>query len=447
MSCTSALSQFGLAIAGPVILIGCTSQSRVEPASPAMVRTSPIQHYELHITSDPDACSVVIDGQAVGTTPMIRLYAKPVAMVVDVSRPGYAPISLTTDAAWWQHSTAARAARRYGRTTVTRTFHARMKRRWALHVTSEPTGARVSVDQTPAGRTPVTLAIGEPSPITVQVTRDGHVPWVARLDGDWWAGHASEARLDTTINAYVVTLEAPLWKPNRTAWTRVGQSNAEVRITVQPGSVHQKVAAHVQGPGGGQDVRFLYDTGATLTTLDRATAEAIGLHVDENTPTLQSHTANGTVTNPIFLLNELTIEDDTLRNVAIMLCDSCRQGDVVGLLGLNVLREFETTFSADGREMIMVRSSARAGQRLSMSAFLKMASSTRNSAVLRNQSPIDMTSLVVELVQSAVDGGVTATVRIGPFNVRAGQSATVAADMTRLRTGQRYTLHVVEGAW
>ena len=58
-----------------------------------------------------------------------------------------------------------------------------------------------------------------------------------------------------------------------------------------------------------------------------------------------------------------------------------------------------------------------------------------------------MTGVVVELVQSAAKGGVAVKVRVGPFNVRAGQSATIAADMSPLRIGQRYTLHVVEGTW
>ncbi len=96
-------------------------------------------------------------------------------------------------------------------------------------------------------------------------------------------------------------------------------------------------------PRGQRD--FLLDTGASFLSLSSRTARRLGVLPPRYAPTLSLHTANGVIQARVGRLPYLKLGPHSLRNVAFVLCDACGepQQDVVGLLGLNVLRRFLVT--------------------------------------------------------------------------------------------------------
>ena len=229
--------------------------------------------------------------------------------------------------------------------------------------------------------------------------------------------------------------------------SRVGSSGGYVNVPLVPGATQRQIRATIRGPSGRREVTFIYDTGATFTTLDRETAEAIGLRFDQADVTIRTRTANGETTRAVVLLPELTIDRFTVRNVAIAQCDSCRHGDTVGLMGLNVAGEFATTVTPDGTQMRLTPTRAGAGRKLSISAFLDVDPLTARTVAFTNKSALAMRRLKVALVQRDASGKETARAETAPFALAPGTRRIVEMDLSRLTPNQSYQPLVVEGEW
>ena len=92
------------------------------------------------------------------------------------------------------------------------------------------------------------------------------------------------------------------------------------------------------GTVNGRSVRFVVDTGATLTTLSRADAQRIGLDYRRGTP-IRTGTANGVVNGWRMSLDSIRIGDTTVRDVDAMVVDNDTLP--VGLLGMSFLGRFD----------------------------------------------------------------------------------------------------------
>jgi hypothetical protein len=153
------------------------------------------------------------------------------------------------------------------------------------------------------------------------------------------------------------------------------------------------------------------------------------------------------VTQRVAILSEVEIGGHTVRNVAVLQCDACRNDTLVGLLGLNVSREFSTHLSADGRKMTLTPSGQGAGRLLTMRAFLDVPVLTPTSARFVNKCDRAMRRVVVEMSQQDAKGQAVARVRTKRFTLPAGGSKDVAIDLTQLVQGRPYELRVLEGQW
>jgi aspartyl protease family protein len=92
------------------------------------------------------------------------------------------------------------------------------------------------------------------------------------------------------------------------------------------------------GAVNGRTVRFVVDTGASLTTLSRADAQRIGLHYRDGTPT-KVMTVNGLVNGWRVSLGTVRVGDTTLRNVDAIVVDNDTLP--VALLGMSFLSHFD----------------------------------------------------------------------------------------------------------
>lgn len=85
---------------------------------------------------------------------------------------------------------------------------------------------------------------------------------------------------------------------------------------------------------------YLFDTGASYTTISSETAAKLGVQVPEDAPTLTFNTASGPRESRMVHLPALQLGEVTIPGLLVSVCDACVNERTEGLLGLNVMREF-----------------------------------------------------------------------------------------------------------
>jgi aspartyl protease family protein len=98
----------------------------------------------------------------------------------------------------------------------------------------------------------------------------------------------------------------------------------------------------------GQDVKFLVDSGATTTTIDRDTAKAAGVEVSGRRD-LYVRTGNGVIRVASGRAASLTVGGITQRDVALEIADN----DDLNVLGMNFLSSL-SRWGVEGRWLVMV---------------------------------------------------------------------------------------------
>ena len=114
-----------------------------------------------------------------------------------------------------------------------------------------------------------------------------------------------------------------------------------------------RIPVTVEGPRRQLETTMIFDTGATITTLDRATLRKIGVRIPEDAPRMQVHTAAGPRETQVVLVDRLWVGGLEVEGVTISVCDACATGEAVGLLGLNVSERFLVTVDGAREELIL----------------------------------------------------------------------------------------------
>ncbi|MEL6347793.1 MAG: retropepsin-like aspartic protease [Myxococcota bacterium] len=131
--------------------------------------------------------------------------------------------------------------------------------------------------------------------------------------------------------------------------------------------------------GDRQTLWMIFDTGATLTTLDRATLSRLGVELPMDAPEVTLRTAAGERTAQTLILDRIWIGDVPVDGVTIAVCDACGDSDAAGLLGLNVSGRFRLTVDATEQELIL-QPRERADNSVDLSPWIDVqASATRFS--------------------------------------------------------------------
>ena len=93
-------------------------------------------------------------------------------------------------------------------------------------------------------------------------------------------------------------------------------------------------------PNGGEALRLLIDTGASLTVLTPAALNRHNVQFKDTGETRRFNTANGIVEAPVYQLDYLIIGEWTVDNIAIAVLDLQDDNSAEGLLGMNFLQHF-----------------------------------------------------------------------------------------------------------
>jgi aspartyl protease family protein len=98
----------------------------------------------------------------------------------------------------------------------------------------------------------------------------------------------------------------------------------------------------------GRDVKFLVDSGATTTTVDRETAKAAGVQISPRRD-LYVRTGNGVIRVASARADELSVGGITRNDVALEIADN----DDLNVLGMNYLSSL-SRWGVEGRWLVLV---------------------------------------------------------------------------------------------
>lgn len=111
-------------------------------------------------------------------------------------------------------------------------------------------------------------------------------------------------------------------------------------VRVRAGGESIIVEVELRGPAGVHTVPYLWDTGASYTTITTRTAAELGIEIPENAPRVAVQTAAGDRETSIVVLPSLTVAGTEIEGLVVSLCDDCEHERTEGLLGLNAMRFF-----------------------------------------------------------------------------------------------------------
>jgi aspartyl protease family protein len=135
------------------------------------------------------------------------------------------------------------------------------------------------------------------------------------------------------------------WVAQRLRAEALGTPVEQGRETRIPMAIdgHFWVAAKLNG----HDVKFLIDSGATTTTIDRDTARAAGVQISPRRD-LYVRTGNGVIRVASGRADELTIGGITRRDVGLEIADN----DDLNVLGMNYLSSL-SRWGVEGRWLVL----------------------------------------------------------------------------------------------
>jgi aspartyl protease family protein len=104
----------------------------------------------------------------------------------------------------------------------------------------------------------------------------------------------------------------------------------------------------VSGKVNGRSVKFLVDSGATMTTIDRAEAQAAGVQISQRRDQYV-RTGNGIIRVSTGRADELQVGGITRRDVGLQIAEN----DSLNVLGMNFLSSL-SRWSVEGRWLVLV---------------------------------------------------------------------------------------------
>ncbi len=117
----------------------------------------------------------------------------------------------------------------------------------------------------------------------------------------------------------------------------------KIIVRFNPGSRQIPVKADL---GGRIEQNFVIDTGATMVTIPRSTAEKLGLPDENSSPRHQVQTAGGIINAYEVVLPSVQLGNSQVENVRALVLDLPNQPNI-GLLGMNYLSHFRMNINTE----------------------------------------------------------------------------------------------------
>ncbi len=137
------------------------------------------------------------------------------------------------------------------------------------------------------------------------------------------------------------------------------------------------IPAHVDGPDFGEDLRFVFDTGATLTTISSNVLKVLDVHIPDDAPEVMLRTAAGEMKARLVLVDAIWLQQEVVEWVTVAVCEHCANDRADGLLGLNFSSHFRVSIDHEAGELEWVPRHGRRNRRLDIQPWLEMNSVLR----------------------------------------------------------------------
>ncbi len=137
------------------------------------------------------------------------------------------------------------------------------------------------------------------------------------------------------------------------------------------------IPAHVDGPDFGEELRFVFDTGATLTTISADVLDLLDVRIPEDAPEVTLRTAAGEMQARLVLVDAIWLQREVVEWVTVAVCEHCASGVADGLLGLNVSSHYRVSIDHEAGELEWVPRRGRRNRRLDIQPWLDMNSVLR----------------------------------------------------------------------
>jgi len=228
-----------------------------------------------------------------------------------------------------------------------------------------------------------------------------------------------------------------------------GGPTGRVVIPYEGGGRSMRVPVGFLGPRGPRDHTMLFDTGATLTTLSRDALDEMGLGVPPDAPVVTLQTANGKVDAPLVLVEGVALGAEIVEWTTVAVCDLCAEGDVTGLLGLNVTGLFQVSLDHEEREIDMTLRSQSVDRIADVVHWVEMDSTAKVwtdgrievEVTAENRARAGVDALSIEVACNSRSFAVDLT------SVPANGSRTTQVSLPRGTDCREYRVTLREGRW
>lgn len=228
-----------------------------------------------------------------------------------------------------------------------------------------------------------------------------------------------------------------------------GGATGRVVLPYEGAGRSMRVPVTMAGPRGDVELTMLFDTGATLTTLDEPTLSRLGVAVPSDAPVVTLQTANGQVDAPLVLIDAVWLGEERIDWATVAVCAACADGGVAGLLGLNVTGLFQVALDHEDREIDLSRRAQQGDRHEDVTHWLQLDSTARVwtdrrvevDVTAENRSRAPMDGLTVEVACHAKSFAVA----LDPLEPGASRKAEVA--LPRGTDCSEYRVVLREGRW
>ncbi|MFT5442888.1 MAG: hypothetical protein ACI8W3_001932 [Myxococcota bacterium] len=209
------------------------------------------------------------------------------------------------------------------------------------------------------------------------------------------------------------------------------------------------IPAHVDGPDFGEELKFVFDTGATLTTMSEDSLGLLGITIKDDAPVVKLRTASGELEARLVLVDAIWLKGEVVRWVTVAVCEFCANGSADGLLGLNVSSHFRVSIDHESEEIELQPRAGRRNRKLDIQPWLELSSVLRRwddgrlelTIDIKNRARRGLRSTVIEV--SCLNESFT--VRLDPIPAHGAISQPAALPWGS--ECERFEVHPIAAAW
>lgn len=128
---------------------------------------------------------------------------------------------------------------------------------------------------------------------------------------------------------------------------------------------------------GETELTMLFDTGATVTTLNRRSLATLGVRIPADAPELSLRTANGERSAKLVLIPRVWVGGLPVDGVTVGVCEECADERTAGLLGLNVSGQFLVTVDTVRKEVVFQAREGRQDRIVDIGPWLKVRATAK----------------------------------------------------------------------